>query len=471
MQINVLLPTGTQTVDLDELKELARQGVVQPSTLLETGGRRGKAKNVPALKPIFAELAAQTPTPEPSSFPPIPTPSEPPRTSKSPNVPSIPTPPEPLVSPSTPTPPEPPVFSPISTPPEPPQFDAPSTFPDFSTFETPQPAASFDDVYGLEDSAAPNAFATETPSPEDAPSDDAASSADDSNSPFYFDARSPIPLPKRFRKSNKGFYVGSLKALRSAELAHWVAWGRGFLRVFDVLFVIGLILGLIGGLWFVINTHYQITQKLCQEARDLYAQTIEFFIDDLPDIVELDSEADSWALARLDRVKSNLFLYLQQGYDAQNRVFSFESFKTLELDEQLEILTELEKNIPAIEKKLQSDDPNEPRYNFALLQEKIAAIKTFKEGMDSVCFPTKKFAVFIIIATTITLLAAALLTFLYRLATILFRILFSAADLYAASFRDDFDPAANKRRDDLLASVETIKTNGAPVATQDANAV
>ncbi len=441
MQINVLLPTGTRTVDLDELKELVRQGVVQPSTLLETGGRRGKAKNVPALKPIFAELAAaQTQTPEP------------------------------LVSPSTPTPPEPPVFSPISTPPEPPQLDAPPTFPDFSTFETPQPAPSFDDVYGLED-AAPNAFATKTPSPKAAPSDDAAFSADDSNSPFYFDARSPIPLPKRFRKSNKGFYVGSLKALRSAELAHWVAWGRGFLRVFDVLFVIGLILGLIGGLWFVINTHYQITQKLCQEARDLYAQTIEFFIDDLPDIVELDSEADSWATSKLNLVKSNLFFYLQQGYDAQNRVFSFESFKTLELDEQLEILTELEKNIPAIEKKLQSDDPNEPRYNFALLQEKIAAIKTFKKGMDSVCFPTKKFAVFIIIATTIALLAAALLTFLYRLATILFRILFSAADLYAASFRDDFDPAANKRRDNLLASVETIKTNGVPVATQDANAV
>ncbi|MBQ6826498.1 MAG: hypothetical protein IJO46_00665 [Thermoguttaceae bacterium] len=63
MQINVLLPTGTRTVDLDELKELARQGVVQPSTLLETGGQRGKAKNVPALKPIFDELAAaQTPT-------------------------------------------------------------------------------------------------------------------------------------------------------------------------------------------------------------------------------------------------------------------------------------------------------------------------------------------------------------------------------------------------------------------------
>ena len=65
----------------------------------------------------------------------------------------------------------------------------------------------------------------------------------------------------------------------------------------------------------------------------------------------------------------------------------------------------------------------------------------------------------------IILLIAA---FLYGLATILFRLLFSAADLYAASFRDDFDPAANLRRDNLLASVETIKVNGAP-ATPDAN--
>ena len=93
MQINVLLPSGTRTVDLDELKELVRQGVVQPSTLLETGGQRGKAKNVPALKPIFAELvAAQAEAPEPSTFP------------------TSPTPPEPPVFPSNPTPPEPPVF-------------------------------------------------------------------------------------------------------------------------------------------------------------------------------------------------------------------------------------------------------------------------------------------------------------------------------------------------------------------------
>ena len=143
MRINVLFPTGTRTVDLDELKELARQGVVQPSTLLETGGQRGKAKNVPALKPIFAELAAApTQAPEPPSFPPIPTPLEPPV------FPSISEEPRPLVFPSIPTPPAtprpldfsrleqpspeevalPPIETPNdATPPEPPRFPEVST--------------------------------------------------------------------------------------------------------------------------------------------------------------------------------------------------------------------------------------------------------------------------------------------------------------------------------------------------------
>ncbi len=118
MRINALLPTGTRTVDLEELKELVRQGVVQPSTLLETGGQRGKAKNVPALKPIFAELAAApTQAPEPPSFPPTPTPSEPPRTLESPNVPSPPSTPEPPVFPSISEEPRPLVFPSIPTPP------------------------------------------------------------------------------------------------------------------------------------------------------------------------------------------------------------------------------------------------------------------------------------------------------------------------------------------------------------------
>ncbi len=66
------------------------------------------------------------------------------------------------------------------------------------------------------------------------------------------------------------------------------------------------------------------------------------------------------------------------------------------------------------------------------------------------------------------LVALCIEAFLYRLATTQFRIFLSAADLYAASFRDDFDPAANKRRDDLIASIETIKNNGAPASADDA---
>lgn len=66
------------------------------------------------------------------------------------------------------------------------------------------------------------------------------------------------------------------------------------------------------------------------------------------------------------------------------------------------------------------------------------------------------------------LVALCIEAFLYRLATTPFRIFLSAADLYAASFRDDFDPAANKRRDDLIASIETIKNNGAPASADDA---
>lgn len=445
MQINVLLPSGTRTVDLDELKELVRQGVVQPSTLLETGGQRGKAKNVPALKPIFAELvAAQAEAPEPTTFP------------------TSPTPPEPPVFPSTPTPPEPPVFSPISTPPEPPQFDAPSTFPDFSTFETPQPAPSFDDVYGLEDSAAPNAFATETPSPEDAPSDDAASSAADSNSPFYFDARSPIPLPKRFRKSNKGFYVGSLKALRSAELAHWVAWGRGFLRVFDVLF---LIVSAICFLVYLGNAVYSNYQK-CQSQKITKRIAINEYLNEKINDVGYRSESPN----PLEIERFSWFYFLPNDQKPSSTI----SFQYDDVDEKLAILELAEKKAKEIEKKLPRTQLSETDENIrdfiATFKLDIIEVKELKKELNGVRFPHLKFWTLtfgvLIVATLFFLFAA----FLYGLATILFRLLFSAADLYAASFRDDFDPAANKRRDDLLASVETIKTNGVP-ATQDANAV
>lgn len=188
MQINVLLPTGTRTVDLDELKELARQGVVQPSTLLETGGQRGKAKNVPALKPIFAELAAApTQAPEPPSFPPIPTPPEPPV------FPSISEEPRPLVFPSIPTPNDAP-------PPEPPRF------PEVSTSDaTPQ----FPPI-----------------SPKNHSSD----------------VESAAVFPRVASSSS----AKSLKAIRAAKLEYWVKWGRGFLAFFDVSFVIGALVYFVG---------------------------------------------------------------------------------------------------------------------------------------------------------------------------------------------------------------------------------
>ncbi|MBQ8285160.1 MAG: hypothetical protein IJZ10_02530 [Thermoguttaceae bacterium] len=188
MQINVLLPTGTRTVDLDELKELVRQGVVQPSTLLETGGQRGKAKNVPALKPIFAELAAApTQAPEPPSFPPIPTPPEPPV------FPSISEEPRPLVFPSIPTPNDAP-------PPEPPRF------PEVSTSDaTPQ----FPPI-----------------SPKNHSSD----------------VESAAVFPRVASSSS----AKSLKAIRAAKLEYWVKWGRGFLAFFDVSFVIGALVYFVG---------------------------------------------------------------------------------------------------------------------------------------------------------------------------------------------------------------------------------
>lgn len=430
MQIHILLSTGTRTVDLDELKALVRQGVVQPSTLLETGGQRGKAKNVPALKPIFAEVAAQAQAPEPPTFP------------------------------TSPTPPEPPVFSSIPTPPEPPQFDVPPTFPDFLPLETSQPAATFD---LNEVDAVPNASAPETPNPEEAPSNDAAFSADDSNSPFYFDARSPIPLPKRFRKSNKGFYVGSLKALRSAELAHWVAWGRGFLRVFDVLFVI---VSAICFLVYIGNAVYSNYQK-CQSQKITKRIAINEYLNEKINDVAYRSESPN----PLEIERFSWFYFLPNDQKPSSTI----SFQYDDVDEKLAILELAEKKAKEIEKKLPRTQLSETDENIrdfiATFKLDIIEVKELKKELNGVRFPHLKFWTLtfgvLIVATLFFLFAA----FLYGLATILFRLLFSAADLYAASFRDDFDPAANKRRDDLLASVETIKTNGAPDATQETNAV
>lgn len=175
MQINVLLPTGTRTVDLEELKELVRQGVVQPSTLLETGGQQGKAKNVPALKPIFAEVAAQTQTPEPPVFPSIPTPPEPPET---------------LVFPQFEQP-----FPEIETSNAAPTPEPPSIFPEISSSENPPQFPAENNSFGEENSAV---------------------------------------FPQLAPPSS----VKSLKAVRAAKLEYWVKWGRGFLAVFDVAFAL-----------------------------------------------------------------------------------------------------------------------------------------------------------------------------------------------------------------------------------------
>lgn len=179
---------------------------MQPSTLLETGGQRGKAKNVPALKPIFAELAAApTQAPEPPSFPPIPTPPEPPRTVESSNVPSPSTPPEPPVFPSISEEPRPLVFPSIptpndATPPEPPRF----------------PEVSTSDV-----------------KPQFPPISPENHSSDVENAAVF---------PRVASSSS----AKSLKAIRAAKLEYWVKWGRGFLAFFDVSFVIGALVYFVG---------------------------------------------------------------------------------------------------------------------------------------------------------------------------------------------------------------------------------
>ena len=207
MQINVLLPSGTRTVDLDELKELVRQGVVQPSTLLETGGQRGKAKNVPALKPIFAELvAAQAEAPEPSTFP------------------TSPTPPEPPVFPSIPEEPRPLVFPQIATS-EPPRSL------DFSQLEQPS----------TQEIASPPTETSNAATPPEPPRFPEVSTSDASP---QFPPISPennssaVENAAVFPRVASVSSAKSLKAIRAAKLEYWVKWGRGFLAVFDVAFAL-----------------------------------------------------------------------------------------------------------------------------------------------------------------------------------------------------------------------------------------
>lgn len=160
MQIHILLSTGTRTVDLDELKELVRQGVVQPSTLLETGGQRGKAKNVPALKPIFAEVAAQAQAPEPPTFPPFP---------------------------------------------EPPQIDAPPTFPEFSTFETQQAAPPIvdEDMNAFEGNNAAEPTSSAIPETSTPPASSLLPSVRASSLALQMSARRKTKLIARLKKTGR----------------------------------------------------------------------------------------------------------------------------------------------------------------------------------------------------------------------------------------------------------------------------
>ncbi|MBR2006078.1 MAG: hypothetical protein IKK39_03300 [Thermoguttaceae bacterium] len=235
MRINVLFPTGTQTVDLDELKELARQGVVQPSTLLETGGQRGKAKNVPALKPIFAELAAApTQAPEPPSFPSIPSPPEPPRTVESSNVPSPSTPPEPLVFPSISEEPRPLVFPSTPTPPATPRPLDFSQLEQLSSEEVTFPSSI--ETSNAASSSEPPRFpevSTSDATPQFPPISPENHSSDGENAAVF---------PRVASSSS----AKSLKAIRAAKLEYWVKWGRGFLAFFDVSFVIGALVYFVG---------------------------------------------------------------------------------------------------------------------------------------------------------------------------------------------------------------------------------
>ncbi len=231
MQIDVLLPTGTRTVDLEELKELVRQGVVQQSTLLETGGQRGKAKNVPALKPIFAELAAaQTQAPKP------------PQTVESLNVPSIPTPPEPPVveSPQTPNAPStsaaPPVFPSI------PEEPRPLVFPQIATPEPPRPL-DFSQLEqpSTQEIASPPTETTNAAPPPEPPRFPEVSTSDASPqfppvAPEY--NSSAVENTAVFPRVAPSSSAKSLKAVRAAKLEYWVKWGRGFLAVFDVAFAL-----------------------------------------------------------------------------------------------------------------------------------------------------------------------------------------------------------------------------------------
>ncbi|MBR2003060.1 MAG: hypothetical protein IJ991_02625, partial [Thermoguttaceae bacterium] len=274
MPIDVLLPTGTRTVDLEELKELVRQGVVQQSTFLETGGQRGKAKNVLALKPIFAELAAaQTQAPKP------------PQTVESPNVPLIPTPPEPPVvesprtpnAPSTSASPPPPVFPSI------PEEPRPLVFPQIAT---PEPSRPLDfsrlEQPSTEEVAFPSIETSNAAPPPEPPRFPEVSTSD---APPQFPPISPENnslVPENaavFPRLSSSSSAKSLKAIRAAKLDYWVKWGRGFLAFFDVSFVIGALVYFVGAVFPAIGEVFKaIGEPFYKETLLICGSTFLFFL-------------------------------------------------------------------------------------------------------------------------------------------------------------------------------------------------
>ena len=274
MQIDVLLPTGTRTVDLEELKELVRQGVVQQSTLLETGGQRGKAKNVPALKSIFAELAA-APTQAP----------EPPQTVESLNVPSIPTPPEPPVVespqtpnvPSTSAAPPPPVFPSI------PEEPRPLVFPQIATPEPPRPL-DFSQLEqpSTQEIASPPTETTNAATPPEPPRFPEVSTSDASPqfppvAPEY--NSSAVENTAVFPRVAPSSSAKSLKAVRAAKLEYWVKWGRGFLAVFDVAFALAALVYFVGNVFpAIVEVFKAIGEPFYKETLLICGSTFLFFL-------------------------------------------------------------------------------------------------------------------------------------------------------------------------------------------------
>lgn len=417
MKLNVILPGGKRTVDFAELKALVRQGVVTPTTLLEaSNGKQAQAQKIAELKPLFDELA--------------------------------------------PRPPQPPAFPPqTAAPPVPPPPPA-SNVPDFAAVirgvvqkDAPTPPNAADDLYAISIEDAPTP--PNAPAPPQIPASSTAPNSPNGGA-YYFEAKNPVPfVPKRFRASKKVFYVDSLKALRSAELSHLTAWGRGFLRVFDTLFIIGVVIYLLFCTINAVKTQYRAAKTL-QKIKS--AEIFSELNDALPDLGLADPP-----FSELEETRYAWMLFLTEAQKEEHNVSEY-NFDIKNTDAQFKILDIAEKRAVELEKefpKILTDEEKALQSYCKEFRKDLKQARRLKKEYDSVPFPLFRFLGLTFLALLCASLVVVVAAFLYGLATILIRIFLSAADLYAASFRDDFDPAANKRRDDLLASVETIKTNGA----------